>query len=67
MSRWLVGTGPMARCVQHETDHLTGMFIDRLIRSAVGSDAQIRQADWYDPALPPTIMSAPTPADQPEG
>ena len=27
----LVGTGMMARCVQHETDHLDGvLFLDRL-------------------------------------
>lgn len=57
----LVGTGLMARCVQHETDHLDGvLFIDRLDperrREAM---RQIRQADWYDPAAPPTIKVSP--------
>ena len=40
----------MARCVQHETDHLDGvLFLDRL-DAAARKDAmkQIRAADWYD-------------------
>jgi peptide deformylase len=50
----LEGTGQLARCVQHETDHLDGvLFIDRL------DDAQrklamkeIRAAEWFgEPAL----------------
>ena len=46
----LVGTGLMARCVQHETDHLDGvLFLDRL-DAAARKEAmkQIRAADWYD-------------------
>src|SRR3712207_8419643 len=42
----LVGTGLMARCVQHETDHLDGvLFLDRL-DAAARKDAmkQIRAA-----------------------
>jgi peptide deformylase len=57
----LVGTGLMARCVQHETDHLDGvLFLDRL-DSAARKDAmkQIRSADWYDAAKPPTIKDSP--------
>ena len=31
----IVGTGLMARCVQHETDHLDGvLFLDRLDAAA---------------------------------
>ena len=57
----LVGTGLMARCVQHETDHLDGvLFIDRL-DSASRKDAmkQIRAAEWYDAAKPPTVKASP--------
>ncbi|BCJ41488.1 peptide deformylase 1 [Actinoplanes ianthinogenes] len=57
----LVGTGLMARCVQHETDHLDGvLFLDRL-DSAGRKDAmkQIRAAEWYDAAKPPTVKESP--------
>ena len=48
------GTGQLARCVQHETDHLDGvLFIDRL------DDAQrklamkeIRAAEWFGEPVP---------------
>ena len=46
----LVGTGMMARCCQHETDHLDGvLFLDRL-DPAARKDAmrQIRAAAWYN-------------------
>lgn len=57
----LVGTGLMARCVQHETDHLDGvLFLDRL-DTAARKDAmkQIRAADWYDAAKPPVVKPSP--------
>ena len=42
------GTGLLARCLQHETDHLRGgVFLDRLTgderRSAL---REVRSADW---------------------
>ncbi|MDT4990351.1 MAG: peptide deformylase [Actinoplanes sp.] len=57
----LVGTGLMARCVQHETDHLDGvLFIDRL-DPAGRKDAmrQIRASQWYDAMKPPTVKESP--------
>jgi peptide deformylase len=57
----LVGTGLMARCVQHETDHLDGvLFLDRL-DAAARKEAmkQIREADWYDAGKPPTVKESP--------
>lgn len=57
----LVGTGLMARCCQHETDHLDGvLFLDRL-DPASRKDAmrQIREAPWYSAAAPPTVKVSP--------
>jgi peptide deformylase len=57
----LVGTGTMARCCQHETDHLNGvLFLDRL-DPAARKDAmrQIRQAPWYEAANPPVVKVSP--------
>jgi len=57
----LVGTGLMARCVQHETDHLDGvLFLDR-VDSAARKEAmkEIRQAEWYDEAAPPVVKASP--------
>ena len=57
----LVGTGLMARCVQHETDHLDGvLFLDRL-DSAGRKDAmkQIRAAEWYNADKPPVVKESP--------
>lgn len=45
----IVGTGTMARCLQHETDHLDGvLFLDRL-DPARRKEAmrEIRASDWY--------------------
>ena len=45
----LVGSGLMARCVQHETDHLDGvLFLDRL-DPARRKEAmkEIRATEWY--------------------
>jgi peptide deformylase len=57
----LVGSGLMARCVQHETDHLDGvLFIDRLDTAARKEAMRaIRAADWYDPAAPPVVKVSP--------
>ena len=57
----LVGAGLLARCVQHETDHLDGvLFLDRL-DAAGKKDAmqQIRASDWYNAAKPPTVKESP--------
>jgi peptide deformylase len=45
----IVGSGMMARCLQHETDHLNGvLFVDRL-DSGRRKEAmrEIRASDWY--------------------
>ncbi|WP_150237854.1 peptide deformylase [Nocardiopsis quinghaiensis] len=51
----LEGTGLMARCLQHETDHLDGIvYVDRLdagTRKRALRD--IRRSDWFMPAEPP--------------
>jgi peptide deformylase len=56
----VVGTGLMARCLQHETDHLDGvLFVDRL-DPATRREAMraIRDADWSgEPA--PTVKVSP--------
>jgi peptide deformylase len=54
----IVGAGDLARCLQHETDHLDGvLFIDRMDpkrrRSAL---REILAADW---ATPPTVKVSP--------
>ncbi|GIH10610.1 peptide deformylase [Rhizocola hellebori] len=48
----IVGTGLMARCLQHENDHLDGViFIDRLEPAArKNAIREIRRAEWYDPS-----------------
>jgi peptide deformylase len=57
----LVGTGTMARCCQHETDHLDGvLFLDRLGPQARKlAMKQIREAPWYNPDAPPSIKVSP--------
>ena len=57
----LVGTGQMARCCQHETDHLDGiLFLDRLDpKSRKEAMRQIRSAPWYNAEAPPTIKVSP--------
>ena len=53
------GTEMLARCVQHETDHLDGvLFIDRLDpeQRKLAMKA-IREADWG--AEPPTVKYSP--------
>lgn len=57
----LVGTGQLARCAQHETDHLDGvLFLDRLDPERRKQAMRlIRQQEWYDPANPPTVKISP--------
>jgi peptide deformylase len=56
----LEGTGHLARCVQHETDHLDGvLFIDRLdpVQRKLAMK-EIRSAEWWgEPA--PVIKASP--------
>jgi peptide deformylase len=55
----IVGSGMMARCVQHETDHLDGvMFLERLdpeTRKQAMKD--IRAAEWYGDNAPVVKIS----------
>jgi peptide deformylase len=56
----LEGSQLLARCVQHETDHLDGiLFIDRLDpESRKAAMREIRQAEWFgQPA--PTVRFSP--------
>jgi peptide deformylase len=57
----LVGTGQMARCCQHETDHLDGvLFLDRLDPAArKEAMRQIRAAPWYNTETPPVVKVSP--------
>jgi peptide deformylase len=54
------GTEILARCLQHETDHLDGiLFVDRLDRDARKSAMKmIREAEWFADA-PPTVKVSP--------
>lgn|GEM_PF-56894 len=49
----IVGTGMMARCLQHETDHLDGvLFIERLdSERRKAAMKEIRAAEWYNDAV----------------
>jgi peptide deformylase len=49
----IVGTGLMARCAQHETDHLDGvLFIDRLDPAARKEAMKaIRATEWYEAGM----------------
>ena len=57
----LVGTGLMARCCQHETDHLDGiLFLDRLDAQArKAAMKEIREAPWYNTDAPPAVKVSP--------
>ncbi|TWG08307.1 peptide deformylase [Saccharopolyspora dendranthemae] len=48
------GTDLLARCVQHESDHLDGvLFLDRLDEETrKAAMREIRQASWFDGAVP---------------
>ena len=47
------GTEVVARCIQHETDHLDGvLFIDRLdAQTPKQAMAEIRSAEWFEAAV----------------
>jgi peptide deformylase len=55
----LEGTGQLARCVQHETDHLDGvLFIDRLDKAQRKlAMKEIREAEWWADAVPQVKVS----------
>jgi peptide deformylase len=55
----LEGTGQLARCVQHETDHLDGvLFIDRLDKAQRKlAMREIREAEWWGEAIPQVKVS----------
>ena len=54
------GSALMARCIQHETDHLDGvLFIDRLDAETKKAALEaVRQAEW---AQPPVVKVSPHP------
>ena len=56
------GTGQLARCVQHETDHLDGvLFIDRLDKQQHKLAMKaIREAEWWGQPIP-EIRASPHP------
>ncbi|GAB3293570.1 peptide deformylase [Parasphingorhabdus pacifica] len=56
------GSDLLARCLQHETDHLDGvLFVDRLDEEArKAALREIRQADWFDGQVP-TVKESPHP------
>jgi peptide deformylase len=58
----IVGTGTMARCAQHETDHLDGvLFLDRMdSKSRKEAMKAIRASDWYQAGM--TIRTSPHPS-----
>ena len=55
----LEGTGQLARCVQHETDHLDGvLFIDRLDKAQRKlAMREIREAKWWGEPVPQVKVS----------
>ena len=56
------GTALLARCVQHETDHLDGvLFIDRLApeQRKLAMKA-IREAEWFGEPVP-VVKASPHP------
>jgi peptide deformylase len=57
----LLGSDMLARCVQHETDHLDGvLFVDRLDRETRKAAMRaIREADWFNAGSPPTVKISP--------
>jgi peptide deformylase len=53
------GTGQLARCLQHETDHLNGvLFIDRLDPAQRKlAMKEIRAAQWWGEPVPEVKVS----------
>jgi peptide deformylase len=60
----VTGDGQLARCVQHETDHLDGvLFIDRLDPSQRKlAMKEIRAAEWFGEPVP-LVKASPHPTD----
>jgi peptide deformylase len=58
----LEGTDLLARCVQHETDHLDGiLFVDRLDRAARKAALKaIREAEWFGETVQVKVSPHPT-------
>jgi peptide deformylase len=58
----ITGEGMLARCVQHETDHLDGvLFIDRLDPEArKAAMREIRESEWFGLERP-TVKISPHP------
>lgn len=56
------GTELLARCIQHETDHLDGvLFVDKLTpETRKQALKEIRQSDWFDGGVP-VIKQSPHP------
>lgn len=56
------GSDLLARCIQHETDHLDGvLFVDRLDAATRKlAMAEIRAAEWFGPE-PPVVKVSPHP------
>ncbi len=56
------GSDLLARCLQHETDHLDGvLFVDRLDeRTRESAMREIREADWFD-GTGPAVKESPHP------
>ena len=56
------GTESLARCIQHETDHLDGiLFVDRLdVETRRAAMKAIREAEWNG-LEPPTVKQSPHP------
>lgn len=56
----LEGSGMLARCVQHETDHLDGvLFVDRLPTAQRKlAMHEIRESEWFG-AQPPIVKVSP--------
>jgi peptide deformylase len=56
------GSELLARCIQHETDHLDGvLFVDRLdAETRKLAMAEIRAAEWFGEA-PPVVKQSPHP------
>jgi peptide deformylase len=62
----LVGTATMARCIQHETDHLDGiLFIDRMDRATRKAAMRaIQEAEWNGLTRPQVRISPHPPRDR---
>jgi peptide deformylase len=53
------GSERLARCIQHETDHLDGvLFVDRLdAETRKQAMAEIRAAEWFSVPVPRVEVS----------